>query len=124
MHELRAKKVICMCDIHGRHSWNTVDECILRRLLLCMQVYALTKERDALKRGNEKLSDYNALLKEKDDIIKQVGRSMWTEIPRACIRHSCGNIAQVLLIPKSGRHSQVHVFECAERIDRAVVEST
>lgn len=36
------------------------------------KVYALTKERDALKRGNEKLGDYGNLLREKDDIIKQV----------------------------------------------------
>lgn len=41
-----------------------------------MQVYALTKERDALKRGTEKLADYGALLKEKDEIIKQVGPEM------------------------------------------------
>ncbi len=37
------------------------------------QVYALSKERDALKRGTEKLADYGALLKEKDGIIRQVG---------------------------------------------------
>lgn len=37
-----------------------------------MQVYALTKERDALKRGNEKLGDYGNLIREKDEIIKQV----------------------------------------------------
>ena len=34
-------------------------------------MYALTKERDALKRGNEKLGDYSNLLREKDEIIKQ-----------------------------------------------------
>lgn len=39
---------------------------------MSLQVYALTKERDALKRGNEKLADYSSLLKEKDGIIKQV----------------------------------------------------
>lgn len=38
----------------------------------CAQVYALTKERDALRKGAEKLADYSALIKEKDDIIKQV----------------------------------------------------
>lgn len=37
-------------------------------------MYALTKERDALKRGNEKLSDFSALIKEKDGIIKQVSK--------------------------------------------------
>ncbi|KAG2489635.1 hypothetical protein HYH03_011914 [Edaphochlamys debaryana] len=36
------------------------------------KVYALTKERDALRKGAEKLADYSALIKEKDDIIKQV----------------------------------------------------
>ncbi|GLI69265.1 hypothetical protein VaNZ11_013798, partial [Volvox africanus] len=36
------------------------------------KVYALTKERDALRKGAEKLADYGALVKEKDDIIKQV----------------------------------------------------
>jgi hypothetical protein len=36
------------------------------------KVYALTKERDALRKGAEKLADYGALIKEKDDIIKQV----------------------------------------------------
>lgn len=35
-------------------------------------MYALTKERDALKKGSEKLADYGALIKEKDGIIKQV----------------------------------------------------
>lgn len=38
------------------------------------KVYALTKERDALKKGTEKLADYNALVVEKDEMIKQVGR--------------------------------------------------
>ncbi|KAK9829150.1 hypothetical protein WJX72_004204 [[Myrmecia] bisecta] len=36
------------------------------------KVYALTKERDALRRGTEKLSTVNELLKEKDGIIAQV----------------------------------------------------
>eukprot|EP00803_Ostreobium_quekettii_P008079 evm.model.scf_194.7 EVM.evm.TU.scf_194.7 scf_194:69068-76365(+) len=36
------------------------------------KVYALTKERDALKRGSGKLTSANELLKEKDDIIQQV----------------------------------------------------
>lgn len=36
------------------------------------RVYALTKERDALKRDSERLSEVNALIREKDDIIKQV----------------------------------------------------
>ncbi len=37
-----------------------------------MQVYALSKERDMLRRGNEKLASINDLIKEKDAIIKQV----------------------------------------------------
>ncbi len=40
----------------------------------CVQVYALTKERDALRKGSEKIADYSALIKEKDGIIKQVIR--------------------------------------------------
>lgn len=40
--------------------------------LFLYQVYALTKERDALRRGAEKLTSANDLLKEKDDIITQV----------------------------------------------------
>lgn len=36
------------------------------------KVYALTKERDALRRGSEKLNSVNELLKEKDNIIAQV----------------------------------------------------
>lgn len=36
------------------------------------KVYALTKERDALRRGTDKLSSANDLLKEKDSIIQQV----------------------------------------------------
>ena len=40
------------------------------------QVYALSKERDALRRGADKLSSTSELLKEKDDIIKQVFQSL------------------------------------------------
>lgn len=36
------------------------------------KVYALTKERDALKRGTDKLSGMDDLVREKDAIIKQV----------------------------------------------------
>lgn len=36
------------------------------------QVYALTKERDTLRREQSKKSDAAALLKEKDEIINQV----------------------------------------------------
>lgn len=38
---------------------------------LRVQVYALSKERDALRRGSDKLSSAAGLLKEKDDIIQQ-----------------------------------------------------
>jgi len=37
-----------------------------------LQVYALTKERDTLRREQNKKSDAAALLKEKDEIITQV----------------------------------------------------
>jgi hypothetical protein len=37
------------------------------------KVYALGKERDALRKSGDKLADASTLLKEKDDIIKQVG---------------------------------------------------
>lgn len=46
------------------------------------KVYALTKERDALRRGNEKLGTVTDLLKEKDAIISQV---------RAPLAHTCWN---------------------------------
>ena len=36
------------------------------------QVYALTKERDMLRRDQQRRSDTSGLLKEKDEIIKQV----------------------------------------------------
>ncbi|KAK9864159.1 hypothetical protein WJX84_002054, partial [Apatococcus fuscideae] len=36
------------------------------------KVYAITKERDALRRGSDKLSSVNELIKEKDSIIQQV----------------------------------------------------
>lgn len=37
-----------------------------------MKVYALTKERDTLRREQSRKSDAAALLKEKDEIINQV----------------------------------------------------
>jgi len=37
-----------------------------------VQVYALTKERDMLRRDQQRRSDTSGLLKEKDEIIKQV----------------------------------------------------
>lgn len=40
--------------------------------LIFGQVYALTKERDTLRREQSRKSDAAALLKEKDEIIKQV----------------------------------------------------
>lgn len=44
------------------------------------QVYALSKERDALRRGSDKLTSATDLLREKDDIIKQVRfvRQCWS----------------------------------------------
>jgi len=40
-------------------------------LLARAQVYALTKERDALRRGAERLTGVGDLVREKDEIIKQ-----------------------------------------------------
>lgn len=40
------------------------------------KVYALVKERDALRRGSDKLSSAHDLLKEKDSIIAQVPASL------------------------------------------------
>lgn len=47
------------------------------------KVYALTKERDALKRGSDKLSGMDDLVREKDAIIKQVCLVCWC-IPLVC----------------------------------------
>ncbi len=47
------------------------------------KVYALTKERDALRRGADKLNSANDLVKEKDAIIQQAGP--WL---KSC--HVCG----------------------------------
>ena len=46
-------------------------------------MYALTKERDALKRGSDKLSGMDDLVREKDAIIKQVCLVCWC-IPLVC----------------------------------------
>lgn len=49
------------------------------------QVYALSKERDALRRGSDKLSSAAGLLKEKDDIIQQARTRLhaaWTSPER------------------------------------------
>eukprot|EP00252_Welwitschia_mirabilis_P005829 TRINITY_DN1642_c0_g2_i1.p1 TRINITY_DN1642_c0_g2~~TRINITY_DN1642_c0_g2_i1.p1 ORF type:complete len:993 (-),score=296.66 TRINITY_DN1642_c0_g2_i1:497-3475(-) len=48
------------------------DEYQQRLGVLERKVYSLTKERDALRRENSRKSDTTALLKEKDEIIKQV----------------------------------------------------
>lgn len=37
------------------------------------KVYALSKERDALRKGGEKLSEYGATIREREEHIKQVG---------------------------------------------------
>ncbi len=44
------------------------------------KVYALTKERDALRRGADKLNSANDLVKEKDAIIQQAGLSPYMPI--------------------------------------------
>lgn len=43
-------------------------------------MYALSKERDALRHGTDKMSSATELLKEKDDIIKQVLFSGWLAV--------------------------------------------
>ncbi|KAI3521595.1 hypothetical protein L1887_11066 [Cichorium endivia] len=48
------------------------EECHQRVSTLERKVYALTRERDTLRREQNKRSDATALLKEKDDIISQV----------------------------------------------------
>ena len=63
-----------------------------------MQVYALTKERDALRRGSEKLNSVNELLKEKDNIIAQVCSSAAT-LPTECSTTSTGALACLLYRP-------------------------
>lgn len=50
-----------------------------------LQVYALTKERDTLRREQSRKSDAAALLKEKDEIINQV-MAEGEKLPRACLR--------------------------------------
>ena len=44
----------------------------IRVFIIIMQVYALTKERDMLRREQNRKSDSSMLLKEKDEIIKAV----------------------------------------------------
>ena len=48
------------------------EECERRLGAAERKVYALVKERDALRRGSDKLSSAHDLLKEKDSIIAQV----------------------------------------------------
>ncbi len=49
------------------------------------KVYALSKERDALRRGNEKLGAVQDLLKEKDDMITQARPRALSSAPaRSC----------------------------------------
>jgi len=53
----------CWAQVEG-----VFDKCLVQKC----QVYALTKERDTLRREQNKRSDAAALLKEKDEIITQV----------------------------------------------------
>ena len=46
-------------------------ECEARLGAAERKVYALTKERDALRRGAERLTGVSDLVREKDEIIKQ-----------------------------------------------------
>lgn len=61
------------------------------------QVYALTKERDMLRRESSRKSDTSTLLKEKDEIIKQV----------------MAEGQPTLQAPEHGMHWPEHcIFEC------------
>ena len=57
------------------------------------KVYALSKERDALRRGNEKLGAVQDLLKEKDDMITQARPRSASRLTWPCwsAHHSSGN---------------------------------
>ncbi len=67
------------------------------------KVYALTKERDALRRGADKLNSVNDLVKEKDAIIQQVPSQAVKDyiswgallILRCPGRLRCGSVAPV-----------------------------
>ena len=73
------------------------------------QVYALSKERDMLRRGNEKLASMNDLIKEKDAIIKQVAPELILELftnrrlgcgPVCCIHYNpCSGTAYIIVFP-------------------------
>jgi predicted ATP-dependent protease len=67
----------------------------------------LTKERDALKRGTEKLADYGALLKEKDEIIKQV---------RPCMHSSTGALNTCCYADHMARLCCCQVMEEGEKL--------
>lgn len=47
-------------------------------IVVILQVYALTKERDMLRREQNRKSDSSMLLKEKDEIIKAVMAEGWS----------------------------------------------
>lgn len=61
------------------------------------KVYALTKEREALKRGQDKMSGLDDLLKEKDAIIKQVGARAGVRACVGSVRRGVGGWAASLL---------------------------
>lgn len=53
------------------------------------KAYALAKERDALRRGSDKLSSANDLLKEKDNIIAQVSLQQPFSDALYCVKSKC-----------------------------------
>lgn len=63
------------------------------------QVYALTKERDALRRNSERLNSATDLVKEKDAIIQQARRLFWCHLP--CCWEPCINTCSSLFTPRS-----------------------
>lgn len=65
----------CIISLSDNHSSLVLPEEIRRfpsNMAISFQVYALTKERDMLRREQSRKNDSSILLKEKDEIIKQV----------------------------------------------------
>lgn len=79
------------------------------------QVYALSKERDALRRGSDKLTSASALLKEKDDIIQQARPLfidlLWcSALSAAC--HSCvASAKQPFTLVSTARHRGRRIWQ-------------
>lgn len=87
------------------------------------KVYALSKERDALKKGSEKLSDVNLLVKEKDDIIKQVmeeGEKLSRKVTEmeGAIKKLRGQVREVEVERDKARQQHTAEVEASEALKR------